>query len=69
VVDLADLTTVKPAVEKFLEKEEKLHVLVHNAGVMVPPEGSKTTQVCEHLAGSNLDVCLVVLIRCRAMTL
>jgi NADP-dependent 3-hydroxy acid dehydrogenase YdfG len=50
VVDLADLTTLKPAVEKLLEKEQKLHVLVHNAGVMMPPEGSKTSQVCGDMA-------------------
>jgi NAD(P)-dependent dehydrogenase (short-subunit alcohol dehydrogenase family) len=41
VVDLADLGTVKAGVESFLEKEERLDVLVHNAGVMCPPLGSK----------------------------
>ena len=41
VVDLADLATVKPAVESFLKKEERLDVLVHNAAVMTPPVGSK----------------------------
>jgi retinol dehydrogenase-12 len=41
VVDLADLRTVKPAVESFLQKEERLDVLVHNAAVMTPPAGSK----------------------------
>lgn len=45
VLDLADLSTVKPAVERFLEMEERLHVLVHNAAVMVPPVGSKTKLV------------------------
>lgn len=40
VIGLADLETVKPAVTGFLEK--KLHVLVHNAGVMIPPAGSRT---------------------------
>jgi retinol dehydrogenase-12 len=40
-LDLADLTTIKPAVEEFLGKEERLDVLVNNAAVMVPPTGSK----------------------------
>lgn len=41
VVDLADLATVKLAVESFLAKEQRLDVLVHNAAVMTPPAGSK----------------------------
>jgi retinol dehydrogenase-12 len=45
VVDLADLRTVKPAVEAFLAKESRLDVLVHNAGVMTPPKGSKDVHV------------------------
>lgn len=35
-VDLADLTSIKPAVEEFLSKEERLHVLTNNAGAYVP---------------------------------
>lgn len=45
VLDLADLRTIKPAVEGFLEREKRLDVLQHNAGVMRPPEGSKTVLV------------------------
>jgi retinol dehydrogenase-12 len=41
VVDLADLRTVKGAVDEFLRRETRLDVLVHNAGVMIPPAGSK----------------------------
>lgn len=41
VVDLADLVTVKPAAQGFLEREKRLDVLFHNAGVMTPPSGSK----------------------------
>jgi NAD(P)-dependent dehydrogenase (short-subunit alcohol dehydrogenase family) len=41
VVDLADLATVKPAAQEFLEREKRLDVLFHNAGVMTPPAGSK----------------------------
>ncbi len=54
VIDLADLGTVKPAVESFLEKEERLDVLVHNAAVMTPPAGSKDKMVS--LMKSFLDV-------------
>lgn len=32
-VDFSDLSTVKPAVEDFLQKEQSLHVLTLNAGV------------------------------------
>jgi len=42
IVDLADLKTVRPAVDAFLKREKRLDVLVHNAGVMEPPKGSVT---------------------------
>jgi retinol dehydrogenase-12 len=32
-VDLADLSTIKPGVEKFLARESRLDVLTNNAGV------------------------------------
>jgi len=32
-IDLADLTTIKPGVEKFLAQESRLDVLTNNAGV------------------------------------
>lgn len=41
VIDLADLRTVKGAVEEFLRREERLDVLVNNAAVMQPAVGSK----------------------------
>lgn len=47
-IDLADLQTIKPAVESFLQQEHRLDVLVHNAGVMEPPAGSKTKQVRQY---------------------
>lgn len=53
VVDLADLGTVKPAVEGFLEREERLDVLVHNAAVMTPPAGSKDKLVCPELSSRH----------------
>ena len=45
-VDLSDLTTIKPAVTDFLRRNTsgKLHWLNNNAGVMVPPKGSKGAQ-------------------------
>lgn len=45
ILDLADLTTIGPAARKFLEREGRLDVLVHNASVMTPPAGSKSKQV------------------------
>ncbi|KUJ06683.1 putative short-chain dehydrogenase [Mollisia scopiformis] len=41
VVDLSDLRTIKGGVESFLKKEQRLDVLIHNAGIMSPPAGSK----------------------------
>jgi retinol dehydrogenase-12 len=45
VIDLADLRTVRPAVDSFLRKEVRLDVLVHNAGVMLAPKGSQDALV------------------------
>ncbi|KAH8805960.1 putative short-chain dehydrogenase [Xylogone sp. PMI_703] len=42
VLDLTDLASVKTAAQEFLEKESRLDLLIHNAGVMTPPKGSKT---------------------------
>lgn len=33
IIDLADLSTIKPGVEKFLAQESRLDVLTNNAGV------------------------------------
>jgi retinol dehydrogenase-12 len=52
-LDLDDLTTIKKSAEEFLSKEEKLDVLWNNAGVMVPPQGSKTKQGYELQLGTN----------------
>jgi retinol dehydrogenase-12 len=49
VVDLADLSTVRAAVEGFLGRETRLDVLFHNAGVMTPPAGSKDKLVSRFL--------------------
>jgi retinol dehydrogenase-12 len=53
-LDLADLTTIKPAVSQFLEKEARLDVLVNNAAIMVPPTGSKTSQGYDLQTGTNV---------------
>lgn len=45
LLDLSDLTTIKPAVAEFQSKERRLDVLFHNAGVMATPVDSKSAQV------------------------
>lgn len=45
VVDLSDFGTIRPGVEGFLRKEERLDGLIHNAAVMSVPLGSKDKQV------------------------
>ncbi|RKK15262.1 hypothetical protein BFJ65_g11802 [Fusarium oxysporum f. sp. cepae] len=52
-LELDDLSTIKPAATRFLEKESRLDVLWNNAGVMIPPEGSKTKQGYELQYGVN----------------
>lgn len=52
-LDLADLSTIKATVEEFTSKEQKLNVLFNNAGVMQPPQGSKTAQGYELQLGVN----------------
>ncbi|SCV47118.1 related to dehydrogenases with different specificities (related to short-chain alcohol dehydrogenases) [Fusarium fujikuroi] len=50
---LDDLTTIKASAQEFLAKESRLDVLYNNAGVMVPPQGSKTVQGYELQIGVN----------------
>ncbi|KAL5333963.1 hypothetical protein BJX70DRAFT_37597 [Aspergillus crustosus] len=52
-LDLSDLTTIKKSADDFLSKESQLHVLWNNAGVMIPPQGSKTKQGYELQLGTN----------------
>lgn len=52
-LDLGDLTTIPKSAEQFLRQESRLDVLWLNAGVMVPPAGSKTTQGYELQLGTN----------------
>lgn len=52
-LDLGDLTTIHKSADEFLNKESRLDVLWLNAGVMVPPQGSKTAQGYELQLGTN----------------
>ncbi|KEY69194.1 hypothetical protein S7711_01653 [Stachybotrys chartarum IBT 7711] len=51
---LDDLTTIKAAAYEFLAAETRLDVLWNNAGVMTPPQGSKTVQGYELQQGTNV---------------
>ncbi|GFG26086.1 uncharacterized oxidoreductase C736.13 [Aspergillus udagawae] len=52
-LDLGDLSSIRISVDEFLRKESRLDVLWNNAGVMVPPAGSKTVQGYELQLGTN----------------
>ncbi|MCJ1404313.1 hypothetical protein MMC11_007538 [Xylographa trunciseda] len=52
-LDLADLSSIKQSATAFLGAEERLDVLVHNAGVMKPPPGSKTKTGHDLEMGTN----------------
>jgi retinol dehydrogenase 12 len=44
-LELDKLSTIQLTVDDFLSREKLLHVLINNAGVMLPPMGSKTQDV------------------------
>ena len=52
-LDLADLSAIKASAEEFLSKEKRLDVLWNNAGVLLPPHGSKTPTGHELQMGTN----------------
>lgn len=52
-LDLDDLTTIKSTADAFLRDNDRLDVLWNNAGVAVPPHGSKTKQGYELQLGTN----------------
>ncbi|KAJ2987800.1 hypothetical protein NUW58_g4309 [Xylaria curta] len=52
-LDLSDLSTIRASAETFLAREKRLDVLFNNAGTMIPPNGSKTTQGHELQLGTN----------------
>ncbi|KAF9524290.1 NAD-binding protein [Crepidotus variabilis] len=53
-LDLSNLASVKAAAEEFLSKENELHILFNNAGVMVPPHEQLTTQGYDLQFGTNV---------------
>ncbi|RPB01515.1 NAD(P)-binding protein [Choiromyces venosus 120613-1] len=53
-LDLNDLSTIKGSAQAFLAQENRLDVVWHNAGVMMPPSGSKTKQGYELQLGTNV---------------
>lgn len=52
-MDQNDLESVKSAATTFLRQETRLDVLVNNAGIMIPPAGTKTAQGYEAQLGTN----------------
>ncbi|KAF2219852.1 hypothetical protein BDZ85DRAFT_35648 [Elsinoe ampelina] len=52
-LDLADLTTIKASANDLISRTDRLDVLTNNAGVMIPPQGSKTVQNHELQIGTN----------------
>ncbi|TRX97368.1 hypothetical protein FHL15_001646 [Xylaria flabelliformis] len=52
-LDLSDFDKVKTAAQAFLAKEQSLHLLINNAGVGYPPQGSRTAQGWELRLGVN----------------
>jgi retinol dehydrogenase 12 len=52
-VDFSDFNTIKPAVEEFIAKETQLHVLTNNAGISMPPQGSKDAHGNELMLSTN----------------
>ncbi|WP_299585052.1 oxidoreductase [Mucilaginibacter sp.] len=52
LIDLSSLKSVKQFAEAFTEKHQQLHLLINNAGVMIPP-ASKTAEGYELQFGVN----------------
>ncbi|OAQ96967.1 hypothetical protein LLEC1_05704 [Akanthomyces lecanii] len=55
VLDLSDLASIGPAARAFLDQESRLDVIVHNAGIMMPPAGSKSKQPVQQRTASLPD--------------
>lgn len=61
-LDLNDLSTIKNTADTFLAAETRLDVLWLNAGVMAPPQGSKTAQGYDLQLGTN-NIAHLLLVR------
>ncbi|TFY82374.1 hypothetical protein EWM64_g1632 [Hericium alpestre] len=53
-IDLADLTSVRRAADEFIRKEDSLHVLFNNGGIMFPPLNTVTAQGYDSQFGTNV---------------
>ncbi|KAG0705603.1 hypothetical protein DFH29DRAFT_268501 [Suillus ampliporus] len=53
-LDLGDLKAIKVSAEKFMSKETQLHILINNAGVMVPPTELVTVDGYDLQFGTNV---------------
>ncbi|CEL51538.1 hypothetical protein RSOLAG1IB_00073 [Rhizoctonia solani AG-1 IB] len=53
-LDLSSLDSVRKAAEEFKSKEQELHVLFNNAGVMVPPVEQRTAEGHDLQFGTNV---------------
>ncbi|KAJ7696045.1 NAD-P-binding protein [Mycena rosella] len=54
-IDLADLPSIKKAAEEYISKEQELHVLINNGGVLYAPAiGPKTAQDYDIQFGVNV---------------
>jgi len=54
LVDLADLASVASFADSFLERHEKLDLLVNNAGIMMVPKGVTTDGFERHMGTNHL---------------
>lgn len=53
-LDLSDLKSIKESARVFTEKETELHVLINNAGVMMPPIDQLTKDGYDLQLGTNV---------------
>ncbi|CUA76945.1 hypothetical protein RSOLAG22IIIB_06409 [Rhizoctonia solani] len=53
-LDLGNLASIRKAAEEFKSKEQELHVLFNNAGVMAPPVDQRTADGYDLQFGTNV---------------